>query len=182
MPLQKQIESLLFIAGRPLTYKKLHDIIGHDVKIADIKHALTELAKHYKKQDCGIQIVSTDDKAQMVTNKDNSDLVEKFSKEEMQGELSKPSIETLTIIAYRGPVSKLELERIRGINCSLILRNLMLRGLITERKDAKRHDTYYNVSLEFLKYLGVACAQDLPDYDKLHKNEDIDKFLSGQSS
>jgi len=58
-------------------------------------------------------------------------------KDETTGELTKPSIETLTIIAYRGPIAKYELERIRGINCSLILRNLILRGLAEEKKIAK---------------------------------------------
>ena len=180
MQLQQQIESLLFIAGKPLSYKKINDIIGKNVKLTEIKQVVDDLILMYKTQNRGMQIAITDDKAQMVTHKDTVAITQKFSKEEMQGELSKPSVETLTIIAYRGPVSKLDLERIRGINCSLILRNLMLRGLVSEKKDVKKHETYYSITLEFLKHLGINSVKDLPDYAKLHQNEDINKFLAGE--
>ena len=179
--LHQQIESLLFIAGKPLSYKKIAETVDVQVNVPDIKKAVEELSELYKKQNRGLQIAVIDDKAQMVTHKDTASVAQKFSKEEMQGELSKPSIETLTIIAYRGPVSKLELERIRGINCSLILRNLMLRGLVSEKKDAKKHEIYYSVTLEFLKHLGAGAVTDLPDYEKLHASEDIDKFLAGEA-
>jgi len=181
MELAKQIEALLFIAGRPLSYKKISELVSVQAKASDIKQVIHELATYYQDNDRGIQIALVDDKAQMVTHKDVAEITQKFSKEEMQGELSKPSIETLTIIAYRGPISKLDLERIRGINCSLILRNLMLRGLVQEKKDVKKHEVYYNVTLEFLKHLGINCVQDLPDYEKLRKNEEIDKFLAGEA-
>lgn len=178
--LYRQIESLLFIAGKPLSFKKIAEVIGDGIKAEDVRKVLATIAKNYKDEEKGIQIAMTEDKAQMVTHKNTSAIAQHFAKEEIQGELSKPSIETLTIIAYRGPVSKFELERIRGINCSLILRNLMLRGLVGETKDAKKHEVYYSITLEFLKHLGVNSAQELPDYEKLRDNEDIEKFLAGE--
>ncbi len=181
MELKQQIESILFIAGKPLAFKKIATVISQGVKMEDIKQATVELINDYKKQGRGIQIIQTDDKLQMVTHGELSELAQKFTKEELTSELTKPSIETLTIIAYRGPISKIELERIRGINCSLILRNLMLRGLVEEQKDNKKRENYYSITTDFLRHLGVSSVKDLPDYDKLHNNEDIEKFLKGES-
>jgi len=178
MDLTQQIESLLFIAGRSLTYKKLAETIG-GVKTAEVKKATEELAALYQKEERGLRVVVASDKAQLASAPELSELTQSFAKEEMQGELTKPSVETLAIIAYRGPVAKLELERIRGVNCSLILRNLLLRGLVEARRDSKKREDYYSVSLEFLKHLGVSSAKELPDYEKLRYNEDIDKFLAG---
>ncbi len=181
MELKQQIESLLFIAGKPLAFKRIATTISSGVKMQNIKKAVQELSDDYKKQKRGIQILQTDDHVQIATHSDSTELVQKFIKDEMTGELTKPSIETLTIIAYRGPISKLELERIRGINCSLIMRNLMLRGLVTEKRDGKKRENYYSVTLDFLRHLGMNSVKDLPDYDKLHSNEDINKFLKGEA-
>ena len=94
---------------------------------------------------------------------------------EQVGELTRPSLESLTIIAYRGPITKAELEMIRGVNCSMILRNLLIRGLIREEKG--KTESVFRVSLEFLRWLGVQQASDLPDYDKLSGSDLIDQVL-----
>jgi len=73
----------------------------------------------------------------MTTAKESSEIVEKFLKEELTGEMTRPQLETLTIIAYRGPMTKMEIEQIRGVNCSLILRNLLMRGLVEAKLDKK---------------------------------------------
>ncbi len=86
-------------------------------------------------------------------------------------------METLTIIAYRGPIAKSELEQIRGINCSLILRNLMIKGLIEEERDEKRMNIKYRVSIDFIRYLGINKVEELPDYQKLFNHENLVKLL-----
>ena len=146
---KQKIESLLFVAGKPLTIKKIVDLLGKEVSKKEIVKAIDELTREYKDQQRGIQIVKAEEQVQLVTSAEASETVQKFIKEETTSELTKPSIETLTIIAYRGPVSKIELERIRGINCSLIIRNLLLRGLITENYDKKKREDYYKVSSLF---------------------------------
>lgn len=180
MNLNQQIESLLFISGKPLTIKKIAELIGGKVKPAEVKKAVEELVKDYQERSGGVMITASGDKVQMTTSGATTAVIQNFIKDETTGELTKPSIEALTIIAYRGPVSKLELERIRGINCSLILRNLMLRGLIEEKKDPRKHEACYNITINFLKHLGMSQVEDLPDYVKLHSNEDINKFLAGE--
>jgi len=87
-------------------------------------------------------------------------------------------LETLTIIAYRGPVTRPEMEQIRGVNCSQILRNLLIKGLV--EMEEKNKEPYYSISVDFLKYLGVSNIQELPDYDKLHQHESLEEFLEKQ--
>ncbi|PIR93505.1 hypothetical protein COT99_00345 [Candidatus Falkowbacteria bacterium CG10_big_fil_rev_8_21_14_0_10_43_10] len=178
--LKQQIESLLFISGKPLTPNKIGELVGEKASAKDINNAIDELIKDYKERAGGTRIIKSPGQAQMVTSSDNSEVIQNFIKDETTGELTKPSIEALTIIAYRGPIAKWELERIRGINCSLILRNLMLRGLVEEKKDSRKKEIYYSVTLNFLKHLGVPEVKDLPDYEKLRNNEDIKTFLRGE--
>src|SRR3989344_5983048 len=105
----------------------------------------------------------------LATSADTATAVQKFLKDETTGELTRPSLETLTIIAYRGPVTRSDLERIRGVNCSIILRNLMVRGLVEAREDKRQLTTYYTVSFEFLRHLGLPRITELPEYEALHR-------------
>jgi len=75
-------------------------------------------------------------------------------------------------------VSKLELERIRGVNCSLIVRNLLLRGLIEENFDKHKNENYYQVTLDFVRFLGMNNIQALPDYERLHRPEALEILLA----
>jgi len=113
----------------------------------------------------------------MVSSPDNSKIIAEFIQGETSGELTRPSLEALTIIAYRGPISKMDLERIRGVNCSLILRNLLMRGLINYQKSSQKEETYYSVSLEFLRFLGINDIKELPDYEKLSQDDSLDRIL-----
>ena len=177
MKLKNQIESLLFISHKPINLKELVKIT--DSKQDSIEKSLKELIKEYEDRQGGIKILKIENKYQMATSQDSSDLVKKFIKSEITGELTTPSLETLTIVAYRGPVSKAELELIRGVNCSLIIRNLLIRGLIEAKEDKKKGIIYYQITFDFLKFLGIAKVEDLPDYDKLNRNNNLEKLLNG---
>lgn len=172
--LKSQLESLLFIAAKPLTIKQLAEWLA--TKPDKIAETCKELAEDYKERGRGMQLTHSGDKYQLVSSPNNAEAVQKFIAEETGGELSRPSLEALTIIAYRGPVAKGELDKIRGVNCALILRNLLVRGLI-DSKDEKG-ETYYSTSLDFLRYLGVAGVEDLPDYARLHSAEVIEQVLN----
>jgi segregation and condensation protein B len=177
MSLKSQIESLLFIAAKPLSLNDLNKILSKDKK--DIEKALIELRDIYHKNESGLQIIEQSKKYQMVSSSDNAKLVQKYLEDETSGDLSQASLEALTIIAYRGPISKTELERIRGVNCSLILRNLLLRGLIEEKSSASGEDKIYNISLDFIRFLGIESIEQLPDYERLNKDQTISDFLAG---
>jgi len=179
MNLKSQIESLLFISAKPMAVKQMSDFIGKPA--GEIKQAGDELVEDYKKEKRGVQIIKNGSKYQMVSSPENTKIVREFIKDETTGELSRPSMEALTIIAYRGPISKLDLDRIRGVNCALILRNLLIRGLIEAKFDKKKRETYYNITFEFIRFLGISDVGDLPDYERLSKDDTIDRMLEGDN-
>ncbi len=176
MSIKSKIESLLFISAKPMSISQLANLLKK--KREEIKKAGEELVEEYKKNKKGIQIIKNGSKLQMVSSPENARLVQEFIQDETSGELSRPSLETLTIIAYRGPISKIDLDRIRGVNCGLILRNLLIRGLIETKKDAKKNEIYYTVSFDFIRFLGISDIRELPDYEKLHKDDTLDRMLA----
>ncbi|MDD4901311.1 MAG: SMC-Scp complex subunit ScpB [Patescibacteria group bacterium] len=173
--LKSQIESLLFISAKPMAVSQLAGLLKMEKK-AVIKSA-DELLAYYKNSQTGIQIIKDGAKYQMVSAPENAKVIQEFVKDETTGELSKPSLEALTIIAYRGPVSKIDLDRIRGVNCALILRNLLIRGLIEGKFDKKKNETYYSITFDFVRFLGLNEIKDLPDYSRLHQDDTIDRML-----
>lgn len=176
--MKSKIESLLFVAGKSLSVKKLAEIL--DSKKENVEKCLEELKEEYKSRDGGIILLKNGDEYQFATSPKNSELVSQYLKEETEGELTRPQLETLSVIAYRGPITKPELEQIRGVNCSLILRNLLIRGLIEEEEDAKSTEPRYKISFEFLRHLGVSNVEELPDYKKLSGSEILQNILQDQ--
>ncbi len=176
MSLRSQIESLIFISTHSLTSKKIAELTGGD--LGEVEKALSLIQEDYNRETSGIHLMKNGNQYQLVTAGANAQLVKEFIKDEMTGELTRPSLETLTIIAYRGPITKIELEQIRGVNCSLILRNLLIRGLIEAKEDKKNLVTFYSIAFDFMKYLGINDVRELPDYDRLHSNEILEKILA----
>ena len=175
MSLKSKIESILFISIRPLSVTKIAELVNADKE--EVKKELDNLFVEYNEKDKGINLQKIGSNYQMVSNAENSKLISEFLKEEVTGELTPASLETLTVIAYRGPITKTELEMIRGVNCSIILRNLMIRGLIEEIEDKKNMVITYQISFDFLKHLGLTETTQLPDYEKLNSNEALEKLL-----
>lgn len=175
MPLKSQIESLLFVAIKPLAVKELAALIN--VKTKEVEEALVALEEDYKAGDRGLSLIKNNNQYQLTTVPANAALVQEFLKDETNGELSQPSLEALTIIAYRGPIGKLELEKIRGVNCSLIIRNLLLRGLIEEKYDKAREENFYTVTHDFIRFLGINSVSDLPEYKKLRSGEEAQVII-----
>lgn len=175
--LDQKIESILFIAARPLPVKKLAQIC--DASKDEVAAALDRIAERHSSEGSGLRLLRNGDAVQLATSPENSRLIQDFLKDETTGELTKPSLETLTIIAYRGPVSKAELEQVRGVNCSLILRNLLMRGLVEALGEPGDITTRYQVTMDFVRFLGVSSVEDLPEYDKLRSHENVARVLTG---
>lgn len=173
--IKSKIESLLFISAKPMSSKQLADLLKKDQN--EIKEAGDALVDEYKGNKKGIQIIKSGNSYQMVSSPENAKVIQEFIQDETTGDLSRPSLETLTIIAYRGPISKLDLDRIRGVNCSLILRNLLLRGLVEAKADQKKRDTYYNVTFDFIRFLGINDLKELPDYERLSQDDTLDRVI-----
>lgn len=169
------IESLLLAVGRPLSMKELSNFLS--ISETDWPDIISALQDKHNQVNSGIHVAVNNRQIQLITNPNNGKILQQYFKDELSGELTKPSVETLTIIAYRQPISKEELEQIRGVNCSLILRNLLIRGLIEANEDTDNLATTYSVTMDFLRHLGIASVQELPDYEKLNSDINLQKFL-----
>ncbi|MDD4477312.1 MAG: SMC-Scp complex subunit ScpB [Patescibacteria group bacterium] len=168
-----KIETILFVAGKPLAAKKISKALNeNEEKISECLTALLE--KYNASEDAGVVIMRNNGEWQMVSNPENREAAENFLKAEISGELTRPQLETLTVISYCGPITKPELEQVRGVNCGLILRNLMIRGLIKENNDASGLLPTYEASMDYLRHLGISDLRELPDYAELHKHEYIE--------
>ena len=172
---KSKIESLLFISAKPISVGQMADLLKTDKK--EIIKNTDELLSDYKIREAGTQIIKDGSKYQMVSAPANAKIIQEFLKDETTGELSRPSLEALTIIAYRGPVSKIDLDRIRGVNCALILRNLLLRGLIEVKFNKNKNETYYTATFDFIRFIGLNDIKELPDYERLHQDDSLDKML-----
>ena len=174
--LKSQIESILFIIGKPISFKQLAKLCGRTK--SEIEVVMEDLKNKYKSKESGIRLISTNKEVQMVTSDENAELIEGLLKEEVTNELTQPQLETLTIIVYRGPITKLELEQIRGVNCSLILRNLTIKGLVEVIEDKIIDNNRYKVTIKLMQHLGINNIEELPEYDKLSKVETLDEILN----
>ena len=177
--LNQNLEAILFVSSKFLKKSSLIKILN--CSNDELEVAINNLRAQYKERQSGIDIMQDGDRVQMITSVATSELIKQYLKDERTGELSRPSLETLSIIAYRGPVTKVEIEMIRGVNCSLILRNLMIRGLIIERQDKKKGVAVYQVTFEFMQHLGISELKELPDFDKLNRDLKLGEVLIQQN-
>lgn len=175
------LESLLLISGEPLSYARLAKIVG--VEESKVREAATALVEKYTKDvERGIMIIANNNQLLLATKPENAPYIEALTKSALQENLSRAGLEVLAIIAYRSPITKAEIEAIRGVNCSFTLRNLLLRDLI-EREgnplDSRGH--IYRPSFRFLETLGVGSVEDLPDYTTLSQDERLKMILEEKS-
>ncbi len=161
--LDAQIEAILFFKAEPLSIKKLAEIFAKSEE--EIKIALDSL--NQKLQGRGVQLVFKDDEVTLTTASFSAPLIEKLTKEELVRDLGKAGLETLSIIAYKGPISRAEIDYIRGVQSNFILRNLQIRGLIEKITDPKDQRKFlYRPTFELLSFLGISRIEDLPEFEK----------------
>lgn len=174
--LKSQIESILLISGDPVKISRIAKITG--APRPEVENAVMVLSGEYSSGGRGFVIIKKEDEIQLATNSENAEIVSNLVKSEIQENLSKPSLEALSIVAYRGPVTRAEVEAIRGVNCSFTLRALMMRGLLERIDNPKDNRSYlYKISFDFLKKLGIESADKLPDYEKLSRDGRIDSII-----
>lgn len=163
--LEASIEALLFVYGEPVKIKKLAEVL--EAGEENIKAALEKLSASFKDGSRGLDVLIVEDKATLVTKPELQKAVNKVVKEELDSDLSPASLETLAIVAYLGPVGRPQIDYIRGVNSSFILRNLMVRGLVQRgaEKDAGVGNLY-SVTFDFWKYLGLNSQSSLPEFEK----------------
>lgn len=164
MELASKIEGLLFYKGEDVTIKKLAELFS--VNEDGVKEALIKLEESL--QGRGIVLVRKDESVVLGIAGELSPIIESIRKDEISKELSKAALETLSIVLYKNGVSRSEIDYIRGVNSSFILRNLLVRGLVekvVDSKDSRR--ILYCPTFETLSYMNVTKIEDLPNYTKV---------------
>lgn len=174
MSLSQNIEAILFAGAKSFSLKRLADLTSSAV--ADVETALAELAERLEGTALMVQRAGND--VQLVTRPEYATTVQQVVRDDMHGELTRPALEALTILAYRGPLTRPELEQIRGVHSSMILRNLMLRGLVEEKEDTRLGQPIYAVTLDFLRHIGMASAEELPMYEELRGHQHVVDILN----
>ncbi|ACC98772.1 Segregation and condensation protein [Elusimicrobium minutum Pei191] len=163
---KKIIENLLFITDRPLTVKRITEVV-EGVNAADVMEIITGLQKEYSETGRAIQILDIAGGFQMSTKPEYGRWVRKLYNEKMTAKLSNAALETLAIIAYKQPVTRAEVEAIRGVDIAGPLEKLLERGLvkILGKRDTIGKPMVYGTTDEFLRLFGLNKVSDLPDMD-----------------
>lgn len=166
LSLASSIEAILFYTAEPMSEKKLAALTK--TSIADIKNAVEELKQRLENNGGGIKLLSQNGEIVLGTTPLASSLIEQITRDEISKELSKASLETLSIICYKGPLTRSDIDYIRGVNSTFILRNLLVRGII-EKLDNPRdaRASLYGATFAALEYMGVTKKEDLPKYEEV---------------
>lgn len=169
MELSHQIEGLLFYKAEAM--KKAALCRFFEITPEQLDTALSELSNRL--QNGAIRLSQTDSEVQLVTAPELDTLIESVRKDELRRDIGKAGAETLAIILYKGPITRAEIDRIRGVNSSFILRNLLIRGLIN--RETEKGASVFSITPALLAHLGVTNKIELPNYaavlDQLEKFE-----------
>lgn len=171
MKLESQIEAILFWKAEPISIKKLATLLSKNEE--EIKNALVFLRGSLSER--GITLIQLENEVTLGTSKEASELIESLTKEELTKDLGKAGLETLSIILYQGPISRPDIDYIRGVNSQFILRNLLVRGLIERLDNPKDQRSFlYNPTIKLLSFLGVSKVEEIPEFETVRK--DIESF------
>jgi segregation and condensation protein B len=159
---KKVIESILLVADKPVSAKELAGVCG--AMYSDVQKIMVELIDEYKNR--GIKVLRKGDYYSLVTDPDSAESVARFLNEELRHDISDAALEALSIITYKQPVTRIDIEEIRGVASDQLLRNLLIRGLIQEvgRKDTPGRPILYGTTMEFLQYFGLKDESELPEF------------------
>ncbi len=174
--IKSAIESMMFVWGKPLDIKDVADVFNVDKK--EIYEYFKELQEEYEQEGRGIVIREVNKSFQFVTRKENLDYIERLCTPVKHKRLSQSALEVLAIVAYKQPVTKGEIEAVRGIRCDRVIEGLAKKNLVAEvgRSDAVGRPILYGTTDEFLKQFGFETLKELPAI------EDIEGVLSDDDS
>lgn len=179
--LESKIEAILFWKGEPISRKKLVEVLSSSAKASDgqgkigqkeIDESIQKLKENLKER--GIVLIEKENEITLGTAPELSKLIEDLQKEELNKELSKASLETLSIVLYKNGASRAEIDYIRGVNSSFTLRALSVRGLVERIIDSKDNRRYiYKPSFELLSFMGVKNVEELLDWSEVSHSINI---------
>lgn len=172
--LKSTLESLLFVSGDPLTIKDLSNAL--EISIKTTKSILDEMIIEYEEEKRGIKLISINGEYQLVTKAENSCYIQKLLKKNKRQSLSQASLESLAIIAYKQPITRVDIDEIRGVKSESAMQRLLEKDLIKEvgRLEVPGRPILYGTTDEFLRQFGLKELKDLPSLDLYDdKSDDI---------
>jgi condensin subunit ScpB len=177
-PLSK-IEALLFVAGEDgLSLRQLATLL--DIPVTALLQQLEKMAQKYERDDnSALSLLESSKTYKLVTKKDYADLLRQYSKTPINQSLSRASLEVLSIIAYKQPITRIEVDNIRGVNSSSAISKLQAFDLIQEagKKEVLGRPNLYVTSDYFLDYMGINSLEELPDASSIElKDEEFTLF------
>jgi len=175
MPLDILLEGLLFYKAQPL--KKSAVLKEFSVDTDGLKVAIEALRNRLEAG--ALRLIETDTEIQLVTCPELAPFIEDLQKQDIKKDIGKAGAETLAIILYRGSVSRSEIDRIRGVNSSFILRNLMVRGLVERSTEKKGGGYQFAITPQLFAHLGVSQKQQLTDFARI--TDALELFLHEQT-
>ena len=169
--IQHKIECMLFVAGDPVAITELARVL--DLPMQKTRYALSEMEYSYRVEGRGVQLLVTNDTAQLVSNRDYIEQVKQLLNPDETKSVSQSLLETLAVIAYRQPVTRSDVERVRGVRCDYAVTQLVKLGLIVEvgRKDVVGHPTLFGTTDKFLRQFGIHAVGEMPNF--LHYSQEI---------
>lgn len=173
--IEQKIESLLFFKNEPLSFLWLSKVLKTPQEV--IKEIVLGMERHYENR--GISLITTSDSVALMTGEAGAELIAEIKGTKEERELSKQALETLAIIVYKEKSTKPEIDYIRGVNSVFILRNLLIRGLISKKANpVDKRSPYYIPTHDLFSFLGIMSAKDLPQFDAVSEkiNELDEKF------
>ncbi len=177
MELQHKIEAVLFWKAEPIKIAKLATLLH--VSDKDIEQGLISLKQNLSNR--GITLIQTQDEVMLGTAKEHSHIIEQLTKDELIRDLGRAGLETISIILYQGPISRADIDYIRGVNSQFIIRNLLIRGLVERIDNPKDARSFlYKPTVDLLAHLGISKIEDLPEYEQVR--QDIESFKNTNST
>lgn len=176
LPLESVIEALLFSARAPLTVKQLAKCAGKGTRLDTVREALAALNRHYNDTGRAFEIVEVADKLQFMSRPEYARHIFKLQGKkpspETEKKLTGASLDTLSIVAYKQPITRVEIETVRGVACGQIVRALIERGsikVVGKKLDVVGQPWLYGTTEEFLKEFGLASLEELPMIQELRQ-------------
>lgn len=176
MPREVLLEAYLFYKGEAVAKSALANVLGCDGET--LASATTSLQT--KLENTALTLVETDSHLQLTTNSAVSSFLTAVRKDELTKEIGKAGAEVLAVILYQQPITKSEIDKIRGVNSNLTLRSLLTRGLVERSQSKGTYGYVYQVTPELLTHLGVRTQQDLPGYAEIRDR--IELFETGMQN
>ena len=174
--LDKNIEAILFHKAEAVKVTELAKIL--DAPKDNIETALDNLEKNLEGR--GVTLIKNNGAVMLGTTPETAVIIEKLIKDELDKDLGKAGLETLSIVLYRGPIKRSEIDYIRGVNSSYILRNMVMRGLVERINVSESRSFVYKPTFELLAYLGVSCVEKLPEYNSV--NSEIEQLTQDNNT